>query len=119
MLEGVGGEMRFASGIAVKMRRLGALTKGDARATAGEMDWDSFNMDAGKQTHPPRIHFTRTPRRYPASIQSNSGGATGAACLPRMQLTNTVLRYTLQESRKPLECNVHAIQIQGQSRPDS
>ena len=39
------GEHRFAAGVAVKMQKLGALTKGDARAEAGS-ELGSFHFDS-------------------------------------------------------------------------
>ena len=41
----LGGENRFAAGVAYKMQRLGALTKGDSRAEAGS-ELGSFNFDS-------------------------------------------------------------------------
>ena len=39
------GENRFAAGVASKMAKLGALTKGDSRAEAGS-ELGSFNYDS-------------------------------------------------------------------------
>ena len=48
----LGGERRFASAVSGRMKKLGALTKGDRRAAPGQADLAAFDVDSiyGKRT---------------------------------------------------------------------